>query len=161
MGRPSKYQESFALDVEKHCLLGATDDSLAEHLGISVSTLNDWKNKFPEFSEAIKRGKAPADAEVAHKLFERAKGAEWTEEQAIKLKRVHYGDGKRLMEEEYVEVVEVTRRAPPDTTAAIFWLKNRKPEAWRDKTEVAVTDDRDVAELAAQIRAERSGKGSS
>lgn len=118
------------------CLLGATDEELAEYFSIHVATLYEWKNRYPEFAEAIKSGKRPADQSVATALHGRATGAEWKEEQAIKVKRVEYSEsGKRILEEERVEIVEVTRRAPPDTTAAIFWLKNRRATDWRDKIE--------------------------
>jgi transposase len=139
VGRPSKFDQAFCAEAYEHCLLGATDAELAEHFDIALSTLYEWKKEFPEFSESIKKGKRPADAGIANAIYERAHGAEWIEEQAFKLKRVHYIDGKRSAEEEYIEVVPVTRRAPPDTTAGIFWLKNRKGASWRDKQEVAVT----------------------
>lgn len=138
-GRPSKYDEAFPAVAYEQCLLGATDKELAEFFDIAESTLYEWKKEYPEFSEAIKRGKAPADGEIAAALYNRAHGAEWVEEQAFKLKTVTYDNGKRLKEEERLEVVEVTRRAPPDTTAAIFWLKNRRPDLWRDKQQVEQT----------------------
>lgn len=138
-GRPTSYRAEYVEDAHAQCLLGATDEELAAHFGISCATLYEWKKRYPEFSEAIKRGKRPADKEIAHALFQRARGAEWVEEQAIKCRTVTYKDGKRVREEERVEVVEVTRRAPPDTTAGIFWLKNRQPQHWRDRQDVDVT----------------------
>lgn len=138
-GRPSSFLSEYVERAYEACLLGATDAELAAYFGVAESTLYKWKNDHPEFSEAIKRGKAPADAAVATAFFNRATGAEWVEEQAIKLKSIQYKDGKKVSEEERVEVVEVTRRAPPDTTAGIFWLKNRKPSAWRDKQDVEHT----------------------
>lgn len=134
-GRPSSYRPEFMQTAYDLCLLGATDAILAEHFGVAASTLYEWKKEYPEFAEAIKRAKVPADATIAGALFDRAKGAVWVEEQAIKLKEVIYQDGKRVKETERVEVVPVTRRAPPDTPAAIFWLKNRQPAHWRDKQE--------------------------
>lgn len=135
-GRPSSYRPEYAEQAYHQCLAGATDAVLAEFFGVAESTINAWKNQYPEFSEAIKSGKAPADGNVASALYNRAVGAEWVEEQAIKCKTVEYENGKRVREEERVEVVEVTRRAPPDTTAAIFWLKNRRPDVWRDKQDL-------------------------
>lgn len=137
MGRPTKYDPSYPGEAFAQCLTGATDEELAAHFGIAKSTLYEWKNEYPEFSDAIKRGKSPADGNVAGALYQRATGAEWVEEQAIKCKRVEYENGKKVLEEERVEVVEVTRRAPPDTTAAIFWMKNRVSAHWRDKIEHA------------------------
>lgn len=135
MGRPSKYHEDFPDKAYRFSLLGATVREMAEQFGVSEDTVYEWKKRYPEFSDAIARGQEPANAEVAHALYDKAVGAEWVEEQAIKLKTVEYSDGKRVREEERVEVVEVTRRAPPDTPAAIFWLKNRRPDEWRDRKE--------------------------
>lgn len=169
-GRPSKYQEEFAEQAYEHCLLGATDADLAEHFGISETTVYSWKNEFPEFAEAIKRGKAPANADVAHAMYQKATGAEWVEQQAIKLKEVEYEGGKRVRETERVEVVEVTRRAPPDTTAGIFWLKNRRPDLWRDKQDhehsgpdkgpIEIKDDTEVARGIAFLLAKATAKKS-
>lgn len=138
-GRPSLYDASFPAQAAELCLLGATDAELADHFGVATSTLYEWKNAYPEFSDAIKAAKKPADAEIASALRERAKGAEWVEEQAFKIKDVIYDNGKRVRETERLEVVQVTRRAPPDTPAAIFWLKNRRAADWKDKHEQAVT----------------------
>lgn len=155
VGRPSKYEPGLCEAATRHCRLGATDAVLAEHFGIAESTLYEWKNQYPEFAEAIKEGKRPADVTVANALFDRACGAEWVEEQVIKLKRVDYDPqtGRKIKEEEYVEVVEVTRRAPADTASAIFWLKNRDPNGWRDKTESTTTlsADTSIAGLFRQI----------
>jgi hypothetical protein len=140
-GRPSLFLPEYVEQAYNFAILGATDAELAEHFGVAESTLYEWKLAHPEFSESIKKGKRPADATIAGALFNRASGAEWVEEQAIKLKRVEYCDGKRVLEDERIELVEVVRRAPPDTTAAIFWLKNRRPEQWRDKQEVQHTGD--------------------
>ena len=121
------------------CLLGATDAQLGESFGVSERTINTWKGEHPAFLHALKRGKSEADVKVAGAMYEHAQGSEWVEEQAIKCKRVEYKDGKRVLEEEYVEIVEVTRRAPPDTTSGIFWLKNRQPQLWRDRQSIEHT----------------------
>jgi hypothetical protein len=135
-GRPTAYLPEYDVVAYDNALLGATDADLATVFGVAESTLYEWKNRYPEFAEAIKRGKRPADIRVAAAVHQRATGAEWVEEQAIKCKRVEYLNGKRVLEEERVEIVEVTRRAPPDTTAGIFWLKNRLPTFWRDRQTV-------------------------
>lgn len=132
----SKFSPGHCVEVEKLAQLGATDAEIAEVFGVHVSTIYDWKNRYPEFAEALKRGKLPADVDVACALHGRAVGAEWVEEQAIKIKDVQYEGGKKVRETERVQVVEVTRRAPPDPTSAIFWLKNRRSTDWRDKKEV-------------------------
>ena len=122
---PTSYRGEFADWARKLATLGATDKELAEAFEVAQSTLHLWKKEFPEFSESIKRGKAIADAEVACKLFHRATGYE------------HPEDDIRSVNGEIV-VTPTVKRYPPDTTAAIFWLKNRRPDLWRDKVESAV-----------------------
>lgn len=136
-GRPSEFDPEFCEQVEKLCLLGATDEQIADFFDKSVSTINKWKIDHPEFSEAIKRGKLPSNAEVATSLYKRANWHEYIEQQAIKVKDVIYENGKRVRETERVEIVEVKRVLPPSDTSMIFWLKNRFPEQWRDKVDHA------------------------
>lgn len=122
-GRPSAYREEFALQAEKLCrLMGATDQALAKYFEISVATLNTWKKKHPEFLEALKRGKDPADAEVANALYRRALGFAHPAVRVFGNPR----SGDKL-------VVNYIEHYPPDTTACIFWLKNRQPERWRER----------------------------
>lgn len=74
MARPTKYQEAYAEQARKLCLLGYTDAELADFFEVSESTINKWKLDYPEFSESIKKGKAVADAEVSDRLYQRAMG---------------------------------------------------------------------------------------
>lgn len=141
VGRPTKYKEEYNEQAYKLCLLGATDDKLADFFEVDVSTIHRWKLEHEEFCDSIKKGKLIADAEIAEGLYNRAKGATIKVQQAIKLKRVEYDQGKRLLEEESVEVVDLIQEVPPDTAAGIFWLKNRNPEMWRDKREFVGQDD--------------------
>ena len=127
-GRPSLYREEFAEQARKLCLLGATDQKLADFFEIEVRTIYDWKRTKPEFSQAIARGKMLADAEVAAKLYERACGYPHG---AIKIYRADDGS---------VIKVPYTVEYPPDTTAASLWLRNRQPRLWRDKHEIDVAD---------------------
>ena len=121
-------------------MLGAQDKEIAEHFLVSPPTLVRWKREHPELAEAIRRGRANASANVAYALYNRAMGAHWSEQQAVKIKEVTYdSNGRRLREVERVEVVEVKRGAPPDTLACIFWLKNKDPEHWRDRTVKEIT----------------------
>lgn len=124
MARPTKYLPEFAEQARKLCLLGATDKELADFFQISTGTLHNWKNDHPEFLSSLKEGKDLADAVVAEKLFKRATGYE---HKAVKI----VADAKTKDE----HVVEYTERYPPDTTACIFWLKNRQRDKWRDKVE--------------------------
>ncbi len=140
-GRPTKYNPEQNEQARKLCLLGATDRDLADFFSIQESTLNEWKKKKQGFSESIKLGRLKADAEVGLRLYERAVGFEWDEVQPIKLKEVMYEGGKRVKEVERVQLVEVHRVIPPDTTAIIYWTKNRQPKYWRDRQEIDHTNN--------------------
>lgn len=120
MGRPTDYDPSFCELARNYCLLGATDEDLARFFDVCVATIGNWKNAHPEFLEALKAGKEQADAQVAEKLFRRALGYS---HKAVKIALTPAGESHE---------VEYTEQYPPDTTAAIFWLKNRQPEKWRD-----------------------------
>lgn len=122
IGRPTLFKEEYCEQVEKLCKLGAKDTEIAEFLGIQESTLNLWKQAHPEFMESLKRGKVFADANVAERLYQRAMGYSHS---AVKI----FNNEGMITEAPYVE------HYPPDTTAAIFWLKNRQPKMWRDKVE--------------------------
>lgn len=122
-GRPSKYEDSFAEQVYNYCLLGATDDQLADFFDVNVDTINDWKKTKPEFSDALKRGKVLADLKVADSLFQRACGYQ------------HPDTDIKVINGQIVKT-DITKHYPPDTTAAIFWLKNRQKNSWRDKIDV-------------------------
>lgn len=133
LGRPSSYRPEFTEITLKLCSLGATDVDLAHFFDVTPRTLNRWKVTHPEFADALRRGKDPADDRIVNSLYHRAQDREIEEEQAIKVKKITYGDnGKKLMEEEKVEVVTVRKFLPGDTTAMIFWLKNRRAKDWRD-----------------------------
>lgn len=119
-GRPVKYDENYNKQAYKLCLLGAIDTELADFFEVHVDTINEWKQVYPEFSVSIKRGKQQADSEVAHKLFKRATGYE------------HEDVDIKVIEGEIV-LTELTKHYPPDTAAAIFWLKNRQKQKWMDK----------------------------
>ncbi|RAJ28880.1 hypothetical protein [Pedobacter cryoconitis] len=127
-GRPTKYKVAYNKLAYNYCLLGAVDAELAKYFEISESALNVWKKEFPSFMESIKKGKETADATVASKLFQRANGYQ------------HPDVDIKMFEGEIIET-KLTKHYPPDTTAAIFWLKNRQPKKWRDKQEIGVTDE--------------------
>jgi len=144
-GRPSLYRAEFVEQARKYCLLGATDEEMAGFFGVALSTFSNWKVNHPEFMEALKAGKAVADANVADRLYRRAMGYS---HEAVKIFNC---DGAPLK-------VPYTEHYPPDTTACIFWLKNRQREKWRDRTDQSVShayesmSDEDIrAELAALL----------
>lgn len=104
---------------------GLTDEQIASNIGISRSTLFEWRRKYPNISNALKRGKEVIDRMVENALLKAALGYEFEEDGMTK-------DG---------DVVPLRRVQHPNTTALIFWLKNRKPAEWRDKQEVNHSGD--------------------
>lgn len=133
-GRPTAYKPEYADQAEKLCRLGATDKEMADFFDVAESTLNLWKKEHSEFSESLKRGKVIADANVADRLYQRAMGYEHDD---VELKVVSIGNNQGSE----VEEVKVRKYYPPDSTAAIFWLKNRRPREWRDKQEIEHSGD--------------------
>ena len=123
MARPTKYQPGYAAQAEKLCKLGATDIEIADFFSVNVATIHRWKSDHPEFCDAIKSGKVEADDRVVRSLYARAIGYE------------HDDVDIRAIEGKVVKT-PIRKLYPPDTTAAIFWLKNRDPEQWRDKQEI-------------------------
>ena len=109
------------LKIEGWARDGLTDEQIAKNIGISRSTLNVWKDRYSDISDALKKGKDIIDRQVENALLKRALGYEYEE---VKEK---FEDG--VITERTVTKKEVA----PDTTAQIFWLKNRKPDKWRDK----------------------------
>lgn len=122
--------EEGLLQLEAWVRNGLTDEQIAANIGISRSTLNEWKNRFSDISDTLKRGKEIVDIQVENALLKRALGytyKETTREAQFNPQTEQY---------EMVVTKEVTKEVVPDTTAQIFWLKNRKPEEWRDKKDV-------------------------
>lgn len=101
---------------------GLTNEQIAKNCSINTDTLYTWKKKYPEISEAIKKGKEVVDYEVENALLKRALGYEFQE---TKTKTTING----------IETTIITKHIPPDTGAAAFWLKNRRPDKWRDRPE--------------------------
>lgn len=137
MGRPSKAAEWLTeeglLRVKGWARDGLTNDQIAKNIGIHISTFCEWQNRYPEFSNAIKEGKAPVDTEVENALLKSALGYYVTVRKPIKLKIKRQLAGKGTIEEEHIEYVEEQVYIPPQVTAQLFWLKNRKPAQWREK----------------------------
>ena len=119
---------------------GLIDEQIAHNMGITTKTLYEWKNKYGEISEALKKGKEVIDRQVENALLKRALGYTYDE--------TTYEDG--------VETKRVMKEVAPDTTAQIFWLKNRKPAEWRDKIEqqqtVTIQDDGFLEALKGTIK---------
>ncbi len=143
-GRPTKFKPEMASQAYKLCLLGATDKQLADYFEVNEDTINEWKKVHPKFSESLKKGKIVADAEVAEKLFQRAKGYEHPEDKIF-----CNADGE-------VTTVPTVKHYPPDTAAAFIWLKNRA--GWRDKQETEHTISKQTADLLGLIDGSTKGK---
>jgi predicted DNA-binding transcriptional regulator AlpA len=140
--------KTFPKRAEQYAREGKIDMQIAAKLGISESTYYDYQNKYPEFSEAIKRGKSVIDQEVESALLKRALGYKYEE---IKTEIIDGQDKKPDKDGQMAKskagtrqkVTKVTKEVPADTTAAIFWVKNRMPDKWRDKVvnETHITDE--------------------
>lgn len=129
----AKYKEWLTkeglIKIEGWARDGLTDEQIAHNMDISRSTLNDWKKKYSDISDTLKRGKEVVDRQVENALLKRALGYEFDEVT------------KELAETGLIVTKKVTKQQAPDTTAAIFWLKNRKPNEWRDKRETQISGD--------------------
>lgn len=108
---------------------GLTEAQIAQKMHIGERTLTDWKTRFPAILAALKKGKEVVDIEVENALLKRALGYEYTE-----VMDEESPDGGRKHR-------ETVKFIPPDVTAQIFWLKNRKPEVWREKQVVEVSEE--------------------
>lgn len=126
MARPSKFKPEFIAQAEKLCRLGATDIEVADFFEVDARTLYRWKGEHEEFCQALKAGKEVSDERVERSLFARATGYEHDEVDI------------RVVDKAIVKT-DIRKYYPPDTTAAIFWLKNRKPEQWRETKAVELT----------------------
>lgn len=123
---------------------GLTDEQIAHNCGVSRSTLNVWREKYQDISDTLKRAREVADREVENALFKCATGFKET------VKKIRVVDGVPLE-------VEVEVYYPPNVTAQIFWLKNRKRDVWRDKIEQSLeisNEDTGISILAPVIDVE-------
>ena len=144
-GRPKKYDPKVTPQLAKWmCRSGLTDKQISKELGIAVATIHAWKKKYPEFSDSLKEPKDFVDSLVEDCLLKRAIGYEYEEVKMI-AKKDEDGESKTVR-------IEKTRKTVlPDTTAQIFWLKNRKPEQWREKIEPSGASADSLAETLAKM----------
>lgn len=135
------------LRIEGWARDGLTEEQIAKNMGVSRSTLSDYKVKYPDILRAIKNSKEVADREVENALFNKATGYTVKLKKPMKVRHVEYDEvsGRKVAEYERIEYIEEEVHVPADTTAQIFWLKNRKSNEWRDK--VAVTDESSLEKL--------------
>lgn len=109
---------------------GLTDEQIAHNMGICRDTLYEWKKRFPDMADVLKKGKDAIDIEVENALLKRAMGYDYTETRT------------ETTEDGMTKTVVTKKTMPPDTTAQIFWLKNRRPAVWRDKQQVEHSTDK-------------------
>ncbi len=126
-GRPTKYLARYVKEARGLCKLGATDEVLSDYFNVTISTITLWKKEHPEFSAAIAKAKVDADKKVADSLYKRATG--------MVLPDTHFSTWDGV-----VTATPTEKHIAPDTSAASFWLRNRQPKLWREKTETVLTD---------------------
>lgn len=136
-----RYQEWLTPDglllLEGWARDGLTDEQIAGNIGINPATLYKWIDKYGEIGKAIKKGKAPVDFQVENAMLKRAMGYDY-EEVITEV----YDNGKK-------HIRKVKKHMPGDVTAMIFWLKNRRPDKWRDKPEAK--EDSETLKAAKQL----------
>lgn len=146
----SLYKPELDEHAYNYCLLGAMDEDLAQFFGVSVTTLNKWKKKYPRFGERIRAGKLYADIHVARSLYKKAIGFICRQvvthgtKMPAKMAKFEGSMDETFFEEgddDFQLVKITTKEVVPDTRAQIFWLKNRQPKLWREKQEVDHTTD--------------------
>ncbi|PID16855.1 transposase [Sporosarcina sp. P34] len=137
-GARGKYAEWITdeglIKIEGWARDGLTDEQIAGNIGISRSTLNEWKKKYSDISDSLKRGKEVVDRQVENALLKRALGYQYDEVTRELGDKLNPETGE--FEEVLMVTKTVTKEVAPDTTAQIFWLKNRKPNEWRDRKDI-------------------------
>lgn len=152
IARKGKFQEWLTddglLKIQCWAREGLIDEQIAHNIGISRSTLNEWAKKFPVISDTLKKGKAPVDFEVENALLKRALGYD-VEEITTEIEELPTGktdeNGMPIIKQKK-HVRKTKKHIAPDVTAQIFWLKNRKPDKWRDKVETVQSFDNELLE---------------
>lgn len=150
VGRRGKYEdwltEDGLLKVQGWARDGLSNEQIAHNMGVSAKTLCEWQNRFGEFRNAIKKGKEVVDREVENAMLKRALGYEYDE-----VTREPVTDKDTGITEMRV-TKRVTKQIVPDVTAQIFWLKNRKPDEFRDKRDVELSGHVDLGSIIERAR---------
>ena len=139
-GRKSKYEtnvQTRLLEIAAWCRDGLTDKEIAEKLDISIDSFYKYKNDFTEFSDTLKETKEIADIKVENSLNKNANGYDYEEEVVVMKKEIFYNDqGKKQKEIVYPVTVSLTKHKEAETKAQQFWLQNRRPDRWRNQSQV-------------------------
>lgn len=138
-GRPTKYDPAYVDQVYRLALLGLTDAEIADFFQVHQDTLYAWDAAHPEFSVSRARGKLNADAEVAEKLYHRAKGYS---HDAVKI-FMPAGANEPVY-------APYTEHYPPDTQAASLWLRNRQAARWKERVEQVHSGEMTVHKVIAE-----------
>ena len=131
--------EEGLIKIEGWARDGLIDKQIAQNIGVAYSTFREWVKKFPALSASLKKGKEVVDRQVENALFKSATGYEYTEVT------------EELTEKGMEITKKVTKQVAPNPTAAIFWLKNRKPDEWRDRKETEVSGVLNISDAAVEI----------
>ena len=156
MGQKGKYADWIGpdglLQIEGWAREGLVERQICQNIGISERTFSTWKERFPAITSALKRGKAPVDFKVENALLKSALGHKETVRKAIKVKTEKQKVGEGKIVEEHIEYVDEEIYIPPQVVAQIFWLKNRRPDKWKDKVEqTVITEVEDLTPLVEML----------
>ena len=138
------YSEENIAKLEEWVSKGLTEAEIAHNIGIARQSFWDWKRKHTDLLDILKKGKQVADQIVENALFKRANGYSVDEEQ------ITYGINENG-EQVVLQKKTVKKYIPPDTTAQIFWLKNRKPDIWKDKRDVDVGANENIETIQIKV----------
>lgn len=149
-GRRGKYEdwltEDGLLKVQGWARDGLSNEQIAHNIGINKDTLYEWQKRFSDFSDALKKGKEVVDREVENALLKRAMGYEYDEVTQEPVTDKDTGITEMRVTK------RVTKQIVPDVTAQIFWLKNRKPDEFRDKRDVELSGSVDLGSIIEKAR---------
>ena len=160
--RAAKYDqwltEEGLLRVQGWARDGLTDKDIAKNMHIGLTTFKEWKNKFDEIKEALRIGKDSADRIVENALYKSATGYTVTVKEPAKVRHIEYDSetGKKVREVEKWIQTEKEVHVPAQVTAQIFWLKNRKPDQWREKNDMTLTPSNGVLESLIELERGKS-----
>jgi hypothetical protein len=137
IGRRGVYEEWLTpdglLQIQGWARHGLTNEQIAHNIGVSSQSFYTWLAKFPVIVETLKRGRKPVDIEVENALLKRALGYDY-EETVTEVEDIEGGKKRK-------HIRKVAKHVPPDVGAICFWLKNRRPDKWRDRVQQEVSVD--------------------